>query len=241
MGWQMQPDRLSVLRTVLRLLTFRASRSELLHFDHRHPAFGLLCTWLVGIGRSWDDIDAGLMQHLGIGSVVYVFVLSLLLWLTVRPLSTPGHPYVQMLTFVCLTSPPGLLYAIPGERFVDAETARNINVAFLLIVATWRVALLAFYLWKALGLRWLEVLVATLLPLSIIMAPAMVFRLMEKTFEGMAGLREGQTFTDPSTEVLDFLGRLSIMAFLPLLGLYVYLVARRKAEGETTTAESSRS
>src|SRR3712207_7552248 len=44
-------------------------------------AFGLACTWLVGVGRYWDNPRASLLQHLGVGSVVYVFALALLLWL----------------------------------------------------------------------------------------------------------------------------------------------------------------
>ncbi|HWN11147.1 MAG TPA: hypothetical protein VNO50_18050 [Pyrinomonadaceae bacterium] len=72
--------------TAIRLLTFRLTREEFLHFNYRHLAFGIACTWLVGIGRWWDDPGAHLLQHLGIGSIVYIFLLALLLWLIVWPL-----------------------------------------------------------------------------------------------------------------------------------------------------------
>ena len=48
----------AVLKTALRFLTFRASRDELLAPDRRHLAFGLACTWVVGMGRYWDDPGA---------------------------------------------------------------------------------------------------------------------------------------------------------------------------------------
>src|SRR3954454_22335388 len=100
-----------LLRTALRVLTFRASREELHSLDRRHLAFGLVCTWLVGIGRWWDDPGAPLFLHLGLGSVLYVFILSLLLWLIVWPLRPRDWSYERLLTYVTLTSPPAALYA----------------------------------------------------------------------------------------------------------------------------------
>ena len=66
-----------LLTTQLRVLTFRISREELLKLNRRHLAWGLAWTWIVGIGRWWDDPGARLLQHLGLGSVIYIFVLSL--------------------------------------------------------------------------------------------------------------------------------------------------------------------
>ena len=34
------------------------------------------------MGRYWDNPRVGLAQHLGLGSVVYVFVLAAVLWLS---------------------------------------------------------------------------------------------------------------------------------------------------------------
>jgi hypothetical protein len=56
-----------LLRTTFRILTFRASRQELEDLDRRHLCFGLARTWIVGIGRWWDDPGARLLQHLGLG------------------------------------------------------------------------------------------------------------------------------------------------------------------------------
>ncbi len=91
---------LQVVKDTFRLLTFRIAREEILNFGWQHLVFGLVCTWLVGIGRYWDNPRADFLQHLGIGSVVYIFVLSLFLWLTVLPLKTKDWTYFKVLTFV---------------------------------------------------------------------------------------------------------------------------------------------
>jgi hypothetical protein len=49
--------------------------------------------------------------------------------------------YERVLTFVTLTAPPALLYAIPVERFMALQDAQITNFWFLAIVALWRVAL----------------------------------------------------------------------------------------------------
>ncbi|MFT7626096.1 MAG: hypothetical protein ACI9WU_005289 [Myxococcota bacterium] len=101
----------------IRVLFFRATREELLTLDSRHLAFGLAATWMVGIGRYWDHPNAELGQYLGLGSVIYVFALSALLWCFLRPMRLPDFTYRHLLTYVTLTSPPAILYAIPVERF----------------------------------------------------------------------------------------------------------------------------
>lgn len=50
------PNWRNVFLTVVRLLSFRATTEELLGLGSRHLAFGLLCTWIVGIGRYWDNL-----------------------------------------------------------------------------------------------------------------------------------------------------------------------------------------
>ena len=118
-----------------RILTFQASREELEHLDTTHLLMGLAWTWIVGIGRWWDDRDAYVLQHLGIGSIVYVFALSLLLWLAALPLKPTNLTYFKTLTYVTLTAPPALLYAIPVERWYGVDVANQINAWFLGVVA----------------------------------------------------------------------------------------------------------
>ncbi len=132
-----------------RFLTFRASPKELQNLGWGHLAAGLLWTWAAGIGRWWDDPMAGPLQMLGVGSVAYVFVLALVLWLVTLPLRPAKWSYFQVLTAVCLTAPPAILYALPVERWVSMSTATWLNLAFLAVVAAWRVSLWVTYLIRA--------------------------------------------------------------------------------------------
>jgi hypothetical protein len=170
----------------------------------------------VGIGRYWDDPGAKLLQHLGIGSVIYIFALSLLLWLLIWPLRPKAWSYRNVLTFVSLTSPPAILYAIPVERLLDLEKARTFNVWFLAIVASWRVALLIFYLRRHARLQPFSIAVATLLPLTFIITALTVLNLERAVFNLMGGLREKGTANDNAYLVLFVLSYLSVMLFIPL-------------------------
>ena len=82
-----------VIATAFRILSFRATHEQLMQLDRRHLVLGLLLTWLVGMGRWWEDPGAYLLQHLGIGSLAYVFVLSAYLWLILWPLAPRGHSF----------------------------------------------------------------------------------------------------------------------------------------------------
>src|SRR5262245_61465820 len=76
----------SVLRTIGRIIFFRASQREFVQLNRRHLLLGLVVTLAVGIALHWGDPRAGLPQHLGVESVVYVFILASLLWVIIRPL-----------------------------------------------------------------------------------------------------------------------------------------------------------
>lgn len=219
-----------VFVTAIRLLTFRASREELVTLGSSHLAFGLIATWIVGMGRWWDDPEALLFQHLGLGSVAYVFVLAFVLWALVKPLGPQDWTYRGVLTFVALTSPPALLYAIPVERFLDLDTARQVNVWFLAFVATWRLGLLVFYLRRLARLPWLSLIVASLLPLTIIVTALTALNLERAVFDVMSGLRDDGTSGDQAYGVLIGLTFLSTLLVAPLLLAYVLIwFGRRRA------------
>lgn len=230
----MKSNRLPVFPVAWRILTFRATKAELIGLDHRHLAFGLFCTWIVGMGRSWDDPDASLLQQGGAGSVVYVLALSFLLWATLNPLAPAKakRSYPQVLAFVSLVAPPALLYAIPVEKFVAPGTAQTLNVWLLCIVASWRVALLVFYLARGVQLRPAEIFVVTLFPLSTILAPITIFGLLNSIASAMGGLRDGQELSEPATDTLFLLGSIAIFAWLPLAIATSVLIARRRASGQ---------
>ena len=215
---------ISVLRTSARLLTFRSTREELLNVGAKHLAFGLVCTWLVGIGRYWDNPRVSLLQHLGLGSVVYIFALALLLYLIVLPLRPKDWSYFRVLTFVSLVSPPAVLYAIPVERFLDLDTANSINAGFLAIVAAWRVALLVFYLRRFGALDWFAVVTVALLPLTLIVVTLAVLNLDRVVFDFMGGISPStRSGNDAAYGILFLLAFLSFLLFVPVLTCYIIL------------------
>jgi len=103
-------DSHSLMRLWLSLLTFRATREDYESLcGGRYLIGGLIACWIVGIGRYWDDPRATLLQHTGLGSVAYVFVLAAVLWLIAKPAAPERFTYVGILTFITLTSPPAAL------------------------------------------------------------------------------------------------------------------------------------
>jgi hypothetical protein len=225
-----------VLRTTARFLTFRSTREELLSFGGKHLAFGLFCTWLVGIGRYWDNPRVSLLRHLGVGSIVYIFVLALLLYLIVLPLKPKDWSYSRVLIFVSLVSPPAALYAIPVERFFDLDTANTINVSFLGIVAAWRVALLVFYLRRFAALDWVRVVTLALLPLTLVVITLTILNVDRVVFDFMGGISpSNRSGNDLSYGILFVLAFFSFLMFVPALTCYIILALseyffRRKEE-----------
>ena len=110
-----------------RVLTGKLRTAQEHPFSRRDLWLGMICAWLAGIGRYWDHPFATLPQKMGLGSVVYVFALSLLIWLLGLPLRIKQWRYLDLLTYISLTSPLAFLYALPVERWVEMEKARTIN------------------------------------------------------------------------------------------------------------------
>ena len=213
-----------VLATVSRILTFRASSDELHALDRRHLALGLFLTWLVGMGRWWEDPRAGLLQHLGIGSIIYVFVLSLFLWLILWPMTPPHWSYLNILIFVSLTSPPGILYAVPVRHGLDLQTAQTVRLLFLAIVAGWRVLLLGSYLGRGAGFSGFKRIVATLFPLTLIVVALMALNLEKVVFSFMGGIaKEQRSVNDDAFSVLFLITMLSVLLFVPLFISYAVM------------------
>ena len=217
-----------MLSTVPRLLSFRLTRPEMLAFDRRHLLLGILGTWIVGMGRYWDDPGAKMLQHLGLGSVIYIFVLAALIWLVVLPLRVPGWTYFRVLTFISLTSFPAVFYAIPVERFVSLDLANRLNVAFLAVVAAWRMGLLFWFLRRFTKLRRSTIWIVTLLPVCAIITGLFALNLHRVVFNIMGGIR-GETAHGSAYVVLMFLTIGSVILVLPLLAGYLTAVQRRRS------------
>src|SRR5690606_15818740 len=157
-----------------------------------------------------------LLQHLGLGSLAYVVLLSLLLYGVLRPVAGPDVSLSRVLTFVTLTSAPGILSAIPVERFTSLEAARDLNVGFLGAVAAWRVAMLIVFARRLGQLAVIAVTVTCLLPPTLIVTALAFLNLERAVLNVMSGLREG-TANDAAYLVLLVLTMASMSAFLPLL------------------------
>lgn len=214
-----------VARDGARLLTFLLTREEFSRFDYRHLWLGIFCTWLVGMGRWWDDAGASLLQRAGVGSVIYIFLLALLLWLVVMPLKPRGWTYRHVLTFVALTAPPALLYAIPVEKMCSFEVARMWNGWFLVLVALWRVMLLFYYLNVHARLRPFAIIVAALLPITAIIVTLTALNLHRVVFDFMGGRRGEPNPNESAYTILLFLTMLSLLLIIPLLISYIALIA----------------
>ena len=75
-----------VLRTTGQLLLFQQVKPDLSRLAPLYLLLGILSAWLAGIGRYGDNPRAEWWQHWGLGSVAYIFVLSLVLFLLLWPL-----------------------------------------------------------------------------------------------------------------------------------------------------------
>lgn len=222
----MQARILTVFKTIVRLITFRLTREEFLQFNLDYLMVGIVCTWLVGIGRTLHNSRVEWWQHLGLGSVAYIFVLSLLLWLLLLPLRIQKLSYWHILTFVSLTSPTGFIYAIPVEAFLSFDAATSARFWFLGGVATWRVALWAFYLKRFCQLPGFSAFVVCVLPLCFIVALLTILNLDKVVFDIMGG---GSHTTDDGAYMFLFLiTALSVYAFIPLVLMYVGIICQKR-------------
>ncbi len=213
-----------IVRDVWRLLTFRRMSAAVRDNYPSYLAFGLIATWLAGMGRYWDNPRAELWQHLGLGSLGYVFVLSLLLWALIAPLGPQNWRYRNVLLFVSLTSPPAILYAIPVERFMSLEHARTANMAFLGVVALWRVALYWIFLRRVAKLPGVAAVTGLFLPLALIVAALSMLNLEHAVFEIMAGLSGEGTSADEAYGVVVMLSLLSTIVAPLFIILYIVLI-----------------
>ncbi len=227
------------VRTLLRVLTFRATADDFAALGSRHLILGLACTWLVGAGRHWDNPRVAPWEKTGLGSVAYVFVLAAVFFVFLLALRPRRSSFANLVTFIALTSPPGLLYAIPVERLVDLAVANSVNAWFLAIVATWRVALLLRYLFVHAGLRWPAVLVGAFLPLCLVVTTLWVLNLDRVVFDFMSGMADTASPHAAAYGVLGLLTLASIWLVVPLLLAYVALAVhahRRRSTEESPPA-----
>ncbi len=222
---------IELLKTEIKFLAFFNVKPDLKRLGTLYLVFGIFFSWIAGMGRYWDNPRAELWQYWGLGSLAYIFILALILWLLTLPLKPQNWSYKNVLIFVGMTSPMGVLYAIPVERYYSMETAQTMNVWFLAVVATWRVVLWFLYLKRAALLRGFALIVATLLPLVIIVSSLTYLNLEHVVFRVMAGLGEDErSGNDGAYIILALITYLSVMASPVLLISYIVLVYRKYSQ-----------
>ncbi len=217
------------MNRLARLLLFRFRTDDFRALGSRDAALGVVCAWIAGVGRYWDHPSAGLAQKSGVGSVVYVFALSALLWLLLLPLRSNRQKYVTILAAVSLTSPLAWLYALPVERWFDVETAISMNLWFLAVVACWRVALLARFLMRGALCSAPRAFVITLLPLCTILIVLQQLNLEHAVFNLMAGIAREHPVERVSDATFAFLWVITFVAgllSLVVVPAYLWMVRR---------------
>lgn len=218
---------MNIFKTITNLLLFESTREEMINFKRSHFIAGLIGTWIVGMGRYWDDPEASLLQHLGLGSVIYIFLLAAFIWLILLPFKIEKWRYFTVVTFIGLTSFPAVFYAIPVERFFDMETATSMNAWFLGIVAAWRLALLFFFLKRFTQLEIWKIITVTLMPICLIISTLTVLNLHRVVFAVMGGFREANSYDDAYT-VLVILTGVSMILTIPLLMAYITAIVQSR-------------
>ncbi len=231
----------SAIKVPLRVLFLRSTNDDYRSFNYLHLAVGLVCTWLVGMGRHWDNPRVDLPLSLGVGSLAYVFVLALLLFTVGLPFRDKEWTYRRVLTMVVLSAPPAVLYAVPVERWMDFETARSMNLWFLAIVAAWRMLIWGRFVFLMLPAQfnWITCLSVVLMPVSVIAVTLIVLNLEKAVVDFMAGLLpppEGTT-ADEAYQWLIIGGVLSLYV-LPVVAIaYIasWVIRWKKARNSSPT------
>jgi hypothetical protein len=109
------------------------------------------------------------------------------------------------------------------------DSANGFNLLFLAVVATWRVALLVFFLRRLGELDWFSIIIVTLLPLTLIIVTLTALNLEKAVFSIMGGIRE-PTSSDTSYGFLVLLSYFSILIFIPLVICYLVVSISRWVE-----------
>ncbi len=222
---------LGVLTDFIRYIFFQPLKGDISRHWRLYLFIGLLITWVVGIGRTWDYDAAPWWLRTGLPSVAYVFTLAAIIWTFTLALRPARWSYRNVLLMVAMTAPPGLIYAIPVERFLDPDSAQSANMLALLLVATWRMALFYRFLTDVAQLPKSVALIAWLLPPALIIAPISLLGLMAAVLQSMSGVREDVGSSGLSADAIALIAFVSWTA-LPLL-IIAYIVTALKRNRTT--------
>ena len=175
------------------VLLLRIKTDRIRGFGWWHLFFGLAVTWLVGVGRWWDDPAADPVRLTGVGSIVYVLFLSTFIYLVARPMVSADAPlknYWRVIIAVTLTAAPAALYAFPIEQFGSPNLHLNYNTAALLIVSTWRVMMFYRLLREGGCMEKEQTWAVMLVVISVILGVLGFFGVLGAVANSMGGFRD---------------------------------------------------
>lgn len=120
------------------------------------------------------------------------------------------------------------------------EAAQEANVWFLAIVASWRVALLVVFLIRFASLSIFQAVVATLLPITLIVTTLFLLNLEHVVFRIMAGLEDHErSVNDAAYGILFLITFFSVLAFPFIVLIYGGLIYWIRNPGGTQKAEQA--
>lgn len=163
---------------------------------------GAILVLSAGIARNYDHLDLLRQPEWFIGpfAASMVSICFIFLWISVPlRLRHAGRYWPQFGTFLTLawlTAPCAWIYGIPVESMTDIMTATKWNIAFLGIVAFWRVAIMVRAVSVLTEVSWLRAL-------PLVLAPAALEATLGSFFQGLSlvGIMGGIRLP-PHTELL---------------------------------------
>ncbi len=183
---------------------------------------GAILVLTAGIARNYDHLDL-LREHewfIGPFAASMVSVVFIFLWMSgPLKLHKVGSYWKQLGTFLglaWLTAPCAWIYGIPVESMTDIMTATKWNIAFLGIVAFWRVAIIVRAVSVLTEVSWLRVL-------PLVLAPAALEAMLGSAFQrlSLVGIMGGIRLP-PHTELLVHAANFTnIVSFWLLILLFI--------------------
>lgn len=163
---------------------------------------GAILVLTAGIARNYDHLDLLRQPEWFIGSFAasLVSICFIFLWISIPlRLHNAGRYWRQFGTFLVLawmTAPCAWIYGIPVESMTDIVTATKWNIAFLGIVAFWRVAIMVRAVSVLTEVSWLRAL-------PLVLAPAALEAMLGSVYQrlSLVGIMGGIRLP-PHTELL---------------------------------------
>ncbi len=210
----------AIFTDLWKFLTFRADQKDYERFGLWHFAVGFCFTWMVGILRNWDFPEAPIWAKLGLGSLVYIFLLTSVMWVSNALQGYENLSFTRILTVISMTAPPAVIYGIPVEAFMSLEGAQYANLCFLCIVALWRVTLFVHFLCVAGGNFFGRAMLVVFAPICLIALGLLSTGRIKYTIDLMGGLNRQPSGPNDAADAL-----LLTLGFLSVPGLLMAIVA----------------